>query len=107
MLWNLKESRGGTRHLFRSICRQILGQPSTRYFDKLENAGNLVLVLDSEGEPICCKFCGFAQVRILLQGGWEMEICSAASLERFLDSRVKLESWAATLPSKVTTVETV
>ncbi len=102
MFYSFKENLGASKHVYRRVCRRVLAWPATKYFDRLKDRHSLSLVLDDDNRPFCCKFCGYVHVRIHFRGGWEMEVCSAANLERLLANKEKLDSWAATLPGKVT-----
>ena len=87
MFWSMKENAGGMQHLADGWLRMITGKPCTHFFERLKSkTTDLRLVTDESQRPIVCKLCGFAQVRLRLSNGWEIEACSAAAYRAPLDS---------------------
>lgn len=107
MLYSVRENLGGTRHLLRKLSRIALGRSALWHYEGLRKRyDDLELVLDVAGEPICCKKCGYAQIRIKLPGGWELETCSAVAHDSKLDMK-RLTTWASTLPEETASTTTL
>lgn len=103
MILKANEAAGGLKHAGLGWQRVLLRRPSESLLPRLlPSLKNLGLpagsVLDASGKPRTCAICGYALVRIQLEDGWTMDICSAMPVLRF--NHPLLSRWLKDLPTE-------
>ena len=99
MLWSLKENTGGTKHSLKWLYRALFRVPATHHFDLLSRSTDKIkLVVDDNGNPVLCKGCGYANVRLVYPGDWEVEACSSTIAYELVNDK-EFDDWIATMPS--------
>jgi hypothetical protein len=98
MLWSLKENAGGLNHMFKGLHRALFRIPLTRHFETLSKRSDKIrLLLDDDKNPVPCKACGYAVVRLIYSDGWEVEACSAITAPHLVGNQ-KFENWVESMP---------
>jgi hypothetical protein len=100
MFWSLRENIGGLKHLSRLTARVVLRQNTLQYIQSLNKKFpelNLTSALDDQGQPLTCRFCGFAILSSEL-GSYQFAACSAVA-DNVILQRVKIVEWSQTLPT--------
>ena len=98
MIFKLNEAAGGLKHAARGWQRVALRKPFDRYVPRFSNLPTPATIsLGSSGQVNVCSICGYALVRMRLDNGWELEVCSS---EPILSYGVPdFQQWQKALPS--------
>ena len=100
MFWSLRENIGGLKHLSRLTARVVLRQNKSKYIQALNNENpdlDLKPAFDDYGQPLTCRFCGFAIFSASL-GGYQFAACSAVA-DNVILHKAKLVEWTKALPT--------
>ena len=98
MFWSLRENLCGLNHMTRLAGRFFLGRSRFYYIERLKARGFAVeAVLDDRGQPLNCRLCGYANLRLDLTPGFEMTSCSSLGLSVILHQD-QLKLWSQDLP---------
>jgi hypothetical protein len=98
MFLSLKENTGALEHFLKGLHRAVFRVPATRHFDLLsQKTERIRLLLDDDQKPITCKGCGYAIVRQIYPGGWEVESCSSITAPQLVNNK-KFDEWVESIP---------
>jgi len=98
MFWSLRENLCGLNHMRRLAGRLFLRRSRFYYVERLKAKGFAVEpVLDDRGQPLNCRLCGYANLRLALTPGFEMTACSSIGLSVILHQD-QLKLWSQDLP---------
>jgi len=93
MFYNLRENTEALNHILRGWHRAVLRVPVTKYSEEISKVSDNTRVLcDDDNNPVRCKTCGYAIVRIAYADGWEIESCSAVTTRRLVNNK-EFEGW--------------
>ncbi|CAN5388585.1 hypothetical protein BH11CYA1_BH11CYA1_22080 [soil metagenome] len=100
MFWSLRENIGGLKHLSRLTARVVFRQSNLRHIESLAKRFpefDLKPTCDDQGQPLTCRFCGFAIFAADL-GNYQFTACSAVA-DNVILHKAKLVEWSHTLPT--------
>lgn len=100
MFWSLRENIGGLKHLSRLTARVVLRQNASKYIQSLNKSFpdlDLKPAFDDHGQPLTCRFCGFAIFSVNL-GAYQFAACSAVA-DNVILHKDRLVEWTETLPT--------
>jgi hypothetical protein len=100
MFWSLRENIGGLRHLTRLTARVALRQNRSKYIQCLNKEFpdlDLKPAFDDHGQPLTCRFCGFAIFSANL-GTYQFAACSAVA-DNVILHKAKIAEFTQTLPT--------
>lgn len=105
MFLSWKENTGALDHFFKGLHRAVLRVPATKHFDLLKQKTDRIrLLIDDDNEPITCKGCGYAIVRLVYPDGWEVEVCSSITAPQLVNNK-RFDAWVESIPRARVTSE--
>jgi hypothetical protein len=104
VVFNLRETVNGFKHLRLKWTRLLGKRPDTLFIADYETRGVLVSTYqDMTGRQAACEVCGYAMIRLELKGGWLFETCSAMPVVKGIGAQ-EFQRWQETLlPAKLPT----
>ena|SRR3990167_10231803 len=100
MFWSLRENIGGLKHLTRLTARVVLRQNKSKYIQVLNKEFpdfDLKPAFDDHGQPLTCRFCGFAIFSASI-GTYQFAACSAVA-DNVILHKAKIAEFTQTLPT--------
>jgi len=97
VVFNVRETKSGFRHLMLNCTRKFFRRADTWFIKEYEDSGlRPQRFADDNGKPAICSICGYAMIRLELNNGWLMDTCSAMPVVTGLQTQ-EFGIWANSL----------